>query len=148
MNDIRFSIGDEVRVVRDIRSDGSNVGYSKGDLLVREGEIGIVRHVGYWLQDQVIFRVYFLNANMTIGVRDKEVISAQLAWCPTKYYRGQTVQLTLDLRAQGEMIARRGDDVQVIDYERDLATGDLNYKIALNEFWINVADRALSSSLS
>ncbi|MDB1124151.1 nitrogen fixation protein NifZ [Vibrio algarum] len=68
----RFSAGDEVRVVRNIRNDGSFSGLDKGDLLVEQGEIGEVRSSGYFLQDQVVYQVFFLKATeLSVSERQK-----------------------------------------------------------------------------
>ena len=57
----RFDYGDEVRVVRNVRNDGTYPGLDVGAFLVRRGSTGYVMNVGTFLQDHVIYSVHFLN---------------------------------------------------------------------------------------
>ena len=47
----RFEYGDEVRVTRNVRNDGTYPGLETGQLLIRRGSTGHVRDVGTFLQD-------------------------------------------------------------------------------------------------
>ncbi len=74
----RFASDDEVRVIRNIRNDGTYPGQPTGALLVRRGSVGYVRHVGVFLQDQLIYTVHFLEAdNRIVGCREVELIRAE-----------------------------------------------------------------------
>ena len=42
----RWDFGDAVRVIRNVRNDGTFPGLNPGELLVRRGSIGHVRNVG------------------------------------------------------------------------------------------------------
>ncbi len=42
----KYAFGEEVRVTRAIRNDGTLFGYRRGDLLVRRGSTGFVREWG------------------------------------------------------------------------------------------------------
>ena len=71
----RFACDDAVRVIRNIRNDGTYPGQLTGALLVRRGSIGYVRHIGVFLQDQIIYTVHFLEAgNRIVGCRETELI--------------------------------------------------------------------------
>ena len=55
----RFEYGEAVRVIRNVRNDGTFPGEPTGRLLIRRGSIGYVRDVGTFLQDQLIYSVDF-----------------------------------------------------------------------------------------
>jgi nitrogen fixation protein NifZ len=139
----RFPSGSEVRVVRNVRNDGSFAGKEKGELLIGQGETGVVRSSGYFLQDQVIYEVFFPNQNRIIGVRDSEVIDAALEWVPCQFRSLDKACLTLALKMRGEIIAVKGDIVEVQRVYRDLDTGKLEYEISVAGHLIRLDSRAL-----
>lgn len=135
----RFYSGSEVRVVRNIRNDGSFKASNKGDLLVTAGEIGYVRSFGYFLQDQVIYQVYFPKIELVVGVRDSEVIDSELDWIPCLFRSLELAQLTVSLKMHGEIVAKSGDLVEVKRIHRDLESGKIEYLIELNSerIWLD-----------
>lgn len=133
---IRFEMGDEVRVVRNIRNDGTVFGKEKGDLLVEAGTVGVVRSIGYFLQDQVIYQVYFPKLDRQIGARNNEVIAANVPWQPNPFHRSEKVLLTKHLAHQGEVFAHKGQSAEVIDFERDLTTGKVKVQVLVATFWV------------
>ncbi|PWI33871.1 nitrogen fixation protein NifZ [Vibrio albus] len=139
----RFPTGSEVRVVRNVRNDGSFSGKEKGDLLIEAGETGIVRSSGYFLQNQVIYEVFFPERNRIIGVRDTEVIDASLEWIPCLFRSLDKAYLTLALKMKGEIIAVKGDIVEVQRVYRDLETGKLDYEIEVAGHLVKLDSRAL-----
>ncbi|MDG3085019.1 nitrogen fixation protein NifZ [Vibrio hannami] len=141
----RFLSGSEVRVVRNVRNDGSFTGLEKGELLVTQGETGIVRSSGYFLQDQVIYQVYFPAVERTIGVRDQEVIHASLAWSPCLFRSLDKAALTVALKMKDEIVAMKGDLVEVQRVYRDLETGRLDYEIEVAGSLVRVDSRFLVS---
>ena len=54
MSETHFDYGQAVRVIRNIRDDGTYPGAQRGTLLVRRGSVGFVRNRGTFLQDQVM----------------------------------------------------------------------------------------------
>ena len=62
----RFEYGDEVRVTRNVRNDGTFPGAEVGELLIRRGSTGFVRDVGTFLQDQIVYSVLFIEADRPI----------------------------------------------------------------------------------
>jgi nitrogen fixation protein NifZ len=50
----RFDYGDEVRLVRTVRNDGTFSGLETGALLVRAGRVAVVRNVGTFLQEAAL----------------------------------------------------------------------------------------------
>ncbi|MDF0535871.1 nitrogen fixation protein NifZ [Shewanella sp. A32] len=140
----RFDNGSEVRVVRDVRNDGSFYGLEKGELLVAEGAVGMVRSFGWFLQDQIIYEVFFPHNGRQIGLRDVEVIDAALPWQPCRFRSLDIAQLALSLRIEGAVVAHKGALVQVQWPHRDLDSGTLSYDILLaNDIEVTVPDRAL-----
>lgn len=57
MIDAKWDYGDGVRLIRNVRNDGTYPGLDPGAPLVRRGSIGYVVNVGTFLQDQVIYSV-------------------------------------------------------------------------------------------
>ncbi len=51
MNAQRYNYGVAVRVIRNVRNDGTYPGMDTGDFLVRRGSVGYVVNVGTFLQD-------------------------------------------------------------------------------------------------
>lgn len=143
----RFVTGDEIRVIRNIRNDGSYGSMDKGNLLVAAGETGEVRGSGYFLQDQVIYQVYFPKSNRIIGVRDSEVIDSKLDWIPCLFRSLDKARLKLALKMKESIIACKGDVVEVQRVYRDLESGKLEYEIAVAEYLFRVDARVLGESV-
>lgn len=55
-----YEYGQAVRLIRNVRNDGTYPGKDTGALLMRRGAVGCVYDVGTYLQDQLIYRVHFL----------------------------------------------------------------------------------------
>jgi nitrogen fixation protein NifZ len=95
-----WQIGDDVRVTRNVRDDGTYPGASMGDMLVRRGSVGTVVDIGTFLQDQVIYTVHFLSLDRVVGCREEELIGADEPWLPSRYETRDRVmaakRLTLD----------------------------------------------------
>ena len=72
----RYEYGSEVRLTRNVRNDGTYPGEEVGRLLVRRGAVGAIYDVGTYLQDQIIYRVHFLEEGRTVGCREEELILA------------------------------------------------------------------------
>ncbi len=99
----RFASDDEVRVIRNIRNDGTYPGQPTGALLVRRGSVGYVRHIGVFLQDQLIYTVHFLQTgNRMVGCREVELIPADAPWIPNRFERGDRVTARQGLAMQGD----------------------------------------------
>jgi nitrogen fixation protein NifZ len=64
----QWDIGASVRVVRNVRNDGTYPGAETGDLLIRRGSVGTIVDVGTFLQDQIIYSVHFLDADRIVGL--------------------------------------------------------------------------------
>ncbi len=117
--EFQFEYGDAVRVIRNIRNDGTYPGAKMGDLLIRRGSIGYVRDVGTFLQDQIIYTVHFLDDNCFIGCREEELISLDEPWSPSLYEFREKVKSKLALSSQGQVVVPVGAEGQVVKVVRD-----------------------------
>ena len=68
----RWDLGDSVRVVRNVRNDGTYPGAELGALLIRCGSTGTVIDVGTFLMDQIIYTVHFLEVDRIVGCREED----------------------------------------------------------------------------
>lgn len=105
----KFEYGDEVRVVRNVRNDGTFPGEVTGKLLIRRGSVGYVRDVGTFLQDQLIYSVDFFDQQKMVGCREQELQAASDPWIPTRFEYHEKVTPTIRLGINGEVIASPGD---------------------------------------
>ncbi len=119
MEPARFDYGHAVRVVRNIRNDGTFPGERTGALLVRRGTVGYVRNVGTFLQDQVIYEVHFLEADRLVGCRQEELIDAAERWVPSRFESREWVTSRLKLAVNGVVVAQPGDLAQILKVVRD-----------------------------
>lgn len=69
----KFEYGEAVRVIRNIRNDGTFPGHETGTLLVPRGSVGYVRDVGTFLQDQLVYSVHLLDAERVVGCREEDL---------------------------------------------------------------------------
>jgi len=126
-----YDYGDEVRVTRNVRNDGTFPGREIGDLLIRRGSVGHVRSVGTYLQDQIIYSVHFLEDNLLVGCREEELLSAADPWVPNRFEFRDKVITTRQLVSQGDTLAARGDEGEVIKVVRDNPQG-IAYHVRIN----------------
>jgi nitrogen fixation protein NifZ len=126
-----YEYGDEVRVIRSIRNDGTVPGLPRGALLVRRGECGYVRDVGVFLQDQIIYQVHFLAVDKIVGCREQELIASSEPWIASVFEFGDWVQTTCHLAIQGQVIAPQGTIGQVFAVHRD--SEPLQYEVLFGD---------------
>ena len=81
----RWELGECVRVIRNVRNDGTYCGAATGDLLVRRGSVGAVVDIGTFLQDQIIYSVHFLGDDRIVGCREEELADASEPWIPSLF---------------------------------------------------------------
>jgi nitrogen fixation protein NifZ len=141
---VRFEAGESVRVVRNIRNDGSFKSVAKGERLVAAGEVGVVRTYGYFLQDQIIFQVFFPSINQVVGIRDAELIKSDLTWVPCLFRSLDCAELTMSLSMNQQIIAKKGDIVDVYRVHRNLEDGTLEYEIILGDDRFRLSSHALT----
>ena len=87
----RFNIGQKVRLIKDIRNDGTFPYASVGETLVQAGDEGYIRDRGDFLQTIRVYEVNFIGANRIFGCREFELepleedeyaqeVAEELAW--------------------------------------------------------------------
>jgi nitrogen fixation protein NifZ len=115
----RFEYGEEVRVTRNIRNDGTFPAAEIGELLVKRGSIGYVQNIGTFLQDQIIYAVHFLDTNAVVGCREEELIPSSAAWVQTQFDFREKVLTKIPLGINGKIIVPQGEIGQVLKVLRD-----------------------------
>jgi len=140
----RFACDDAVRVIRNIRNDGTYPGQPTGALLVRRGSVGFVRHIGVFLQDQIIYTVHFLEAgNRIVGCRENELIAADAPWIPNHFERGDRVTAKRALAVSGEVVGATGAVGEIIAVIRGPET--THYHVLFGQRVFQVPEDALAS---
>lgn len=119
----KFDYGQEVRVTRNVRNDGTYAGLEIGDFLVKRGSTGFIRSIGTFLQDQIIYGIHFLAEDKVVGCREEELLLADEPWVPSKYEFREKVGSKKILAVSGEIIANIGDVGEVIKVVRDHPAG-------------------------
>lgn len=109
----RFDYGTSVRLIRNVRNDGTYPGEDVGKLLVRRGEVGAVYDVGSYLQDQVIYRVHFLEAGRTVGCREEELILASDPWVRNQFEFRDRVIAKKCFAVNGEVLVEQGTEGEI-----------------------------------
>ena len=121
----KWDLGDSVRVIRNVRNDGTFCGAAMGGLLIRRGCVGTVVDIGTFLQDQIIYTVHFLDVDRIVGCREEELIDAEEAWIASAFearervYASRILLLGNDLRvprgAVGEVLRVMRQDAQCVE---------------------------------
>lgn len=124
----RWELNDAVRVIRNVRDDGTYPGAATGDLLVRRGSVGHVVDIGTFLIDQVIYSVHFLDIDRVVGCREEELIGADETWIPSRYEFREKVRNARALAVQGEVKVPVGSVGQIIKVLRN-AEGGVAYHV-------------------
>jgi nitrogen fixation protein NifZ len=123
-----YDYGDEVRVLRNLRNDGTFPGVEVGRLLVRRGSTGFVRDLGTFLQDQIIYSVHFLAEDRLVGCREEELQLASAPWTPSRFETRERVAAGLRLGSGGRVLVERGEVGEVLKVLRD-APGGVAYQV-------------------
>lgn len=105
----QFAEGDKVRVIRNIRDDGTYPGAKRGDMLVRRGSIGYVQDTGTFLLDQIIYAVHFIEEGKVIGCREEELIGGDELWSPSQFEFRDKVKTKLSLAVDDKIVAKKGE---------------------------------------
>jgi nitrogen fixation protein NifZ len=119
----RYEYGDAVRVIRNLRNDGTYPGQPVGRLLIRSGSVGYVRDVGTFLQDQLIYTVDFIDSGMVVGCREQELQPEGDPWTPARFDFRDKVTPRVPLGMQGDIIARPGDAGEIEKVLREHESG-------------------------
>lgn len=140
----RFEYGSEVRLTRNVRNDGTYPGLEIGDFLVKRGSVGYVQDVGTYLQDQIIYKVHFIDEDKLVGCREEELIAGDDLWNPSKFEFRDKVICNKSLSVQGEVIVELGDKGEVLKVLRDLP-GGVQYHVRFPGHTLQVAESILDS---
>lgn len=136
-----FTFGDEVRVTRAIRNDGTMPGYARGQLLVRRGSTGFVREWGVFLQDQIIYQIHFLDGDLVVGCRGQELIPASQPWDAGMLQFGDIVTTLQALSINGTVVVSAGATGQI--EATDQGHDGNSYTVTFSERWFQVPASAL-----
>lgn len=123
MIDAQWDYGESVRLIRNVRNDGTYPGLDPGAPLVRRGSIGFVVDVGSFLQDQIIYSVNFLEEGKIVGCREEELIGADAPWTPSLFEFREKVRATKGLSVGGEVLIPLGAKGEIIKVLRNAAGG-------------------------
>lgn len=123
-----WEYGDTVRLIRNVRNDGTYPGLDPGEPLVRRGSTGVVVDVGTFLQDQIIYSVNFLETGKIVGCREEELIGGDEPWTPSRFEFREKVRTARQLSVGGEVLVALGAIGEVVKVVRD-APGGVAYHI-------------------
>ena len=115
----RWDLGDSVRVVRNVRNDGTFPGADLGELLIRCGSTGTVIDVGTFLMDQIIYTVHFLEVDRIVGCREEELIGTEEPWLPSAFTSRERVQASKALVPGGNAKINPGAVGEILRVLRD-----------------------------
>lgn len=118
-----YEFGDAVRVLRNVRNDGTFPGLDRGELLIRRGSVGHVRDVGTFLQDQIIYSVHFLDEDRLVGCRQEELQPADAPWTPSQFEFRDRVTSRCRLASNGRVLVELGEIGEVLKVIRDAPSG-------------------------
>jgi len=141
-----FDYGDEVRVLRNVRNDGTYPGLETGKLLVRRGSVGFVRDRGTFLQDQLIYSVHFLAEDRLVGCREEELQRADAPWVPSRFEFRDKVAAKVPLGVQGKVLVEQGEVGEVMKVLRDQPQGVIYHVHFSGRNLIQVPEAALELS--
>ena len=140
----RYDYGDEVRVVRNVRNDGTYPGLDVGAPLVRRGSVGFVVNVGTFLQDQVIYSVHFMSEQRLVGCREEELIPAAAPWTPSRFEFRDKVASRINLAVDGEIVAPIGAEGEILKVLRHDDPAQVQYHVRFPGRTLQVPENVLS----
>ena len=140
----RYDYGDEVRVIRNVRNDGTYPGLDVGAFLIRRGSVGYVVNVGTFLQDQVIYSVHFINEQRLVGCREEELIPAAAPWTPSRFEFRDKVTSRINLAVDGEIVAAVGTEGEVLKVLRNDDPDQVQYHVRFTGRTLQVPESVLS----
>jgi nitrogen fixation protein NifZ len=127
-----YEYGAAVRVIRNIRNDGTYPNEATGTLLIRRGSVGYVRDVGTFLQDQIIYSVHFLDSDRIVGCREEELQPEDAPWIPSRFEFRDRVATGVPLGIQGRVLVQVGEVGEVLRVLRDPTQG-VSYHVHFSE---------------
>jgi nitrogen fixation protein NifZ len=73
----KYRFGQRVRLIKDIRNDGTFPFAKVGDTLMKAGEEGYIKDMGDFLQVIRVYEVEFIAHGIVYGCREEELMSAE-----------------------------------------------------------------------
>lgn len=140
----KFEFGAEVRIVRNVRNDGTYPGMPTGQLLIRRGSTGFVMNVGTFLQDQLIYTVNFMEQGRIVGCREEELIAIDEQWIPSKFETREKVRCKVTLSVRGVVRVSKGMEGEILKVLRD-AKGGVQYHVIFHDQVLLVPESALEA---
>jgi nitrogen fixation protein NifZ len=141
----KFEFGSEVRIIRNVRNDGTYPGLDPGMPLVRRGSTGFVMNVGTFLQDQLIYTVNFLSLGKIVGCREEELISIDDPWIPSKFESREKVRSRITMTVGGEVRVTPGMEGEILKVLRSEDSG-VNYHVIFHDRVLQVSESALEAT--
>ncbi len=112
--EIRWECGDAVRLIRNIRNDGTYPGKDRGDLLMKRGRIGNIVDIGTFLQDQIIYSVHFLEENRIVGCRPEELVDIDEEWIDSLFEFREWVHPVCEIPLSDGDVVKQGSSGQIL----------------------------------
>jgi len=137
----QFEYGESVRVIRNIRNDGTFPNIATGDLLVKRGSVGYVTNIGTFLQDQIIYTVHFLELDRMVGCREEELQLESEPWIPSRFESREKVRSSKILAIQGNVVAKQGDIGEIYKVVRD--NEEVAYQVIFGDRILQLPESAL-----
>ncbi len=138
-----YELGEEVRVIRNLRNDGTYPGKNTGEMLIKRGSIGFVDDYGVYLQDQLIYSVRFMSEGKTVGCRGEELILSTAPWVENKFEFNQKVISKIPLVVDGETIIEKNQQGLVMKVLRDSEKKKVSYHVHFNSRLFQMPEAAL-----
>jgi nitrogen fixation protein NifZ len=143
MTQPHYDYGDAVRVIRNVRNDGTYPGLDVGAPLVRRGSVGHVVNVGTFLQDQIIYSVHFLDIDKIVGCREEELIPIDAPWTPSRFEFRDKVESRVRLAIAGEVIVEPGTPGEIVKVLREEAEA-VQYHVMFPKKVLQVPESSLA----
>jgi len=140
-----FDYGDEVRVMRNVRNDGTYPGLEMGAPLIKRGSVGYVQSVGTYLQEYIIYSVHFMPEDILIGCKEEELIPADEPWVASEFEFRDKVQAKIRLAINSEVLVEAGGEGEILKVLRDMPNG-VHYHVRFPGRTLLVPEKALRSA--
>lgn len=141
-----YTYGDEVRVTRNVRNDGTYPGIETGAPLIKRGSVGYVQNTGTYLQEYTIYSVHFVEQDLLVGCKEEELLLASDPWTPSLYEFRDKVESRISLSIKGEVVVSPGDVGEVLKVLRDDDT--VNYHVRFPGRTLLVPETALQQHVA
>jgi len=138
-----YKYGDEVRVIRNVRNDGTYPGIETGAPLIRRGSVGYVQNIGTYLQEYTIYSVHFMEQDLLVGCKEEELLAADAPWVPSLYEFREKVEARIPLGMNGEVIVRQGDVGEILKVIRN--EDSISYHVRFPGRTLLVPEKALQN---